>query len=245
MLNNSQEWFKSWFDTEYYHILYKNRDQAEAQNFIDRLIKYLNVKSEIKLLDLACGKGRHSIHLASKGFNVLGIDLSENSIQFAKQYETSNLKFEVKDMRENLGFESFDYIFNLFTSFGYFEKPSDNLLVLNSIHKALKPNGIAVIDYFNADLAISTLPHSEQKEIDGIQFSISKFLENHKIIKKIIVNDFGHQEEYFEKVSAFTHSNFVEMFKQTGFQIIEKFQNYTLNNQTEENSRAIYIIRKI
>ncbi len=60
-MNKKTEWFASWFDTSYYHILYKHRDDSEAQEFIRNLVSFLNIKKENRLLDLACGKGRHSI----------------------------------------------------------------------------------------------------------------------------------------------------------------------------------------
>ncbi len=74
-------WFKDWFNSPYYHQLYFNRDEKEAAAFIDKLINYLQPAPNASMLDVACGKGRHSIHLAEKGFDVTGIDLSEDSIK--------------------------------------------------------------------------------------------------------------------------------------------------------------------
>jgi len=54
----TENWYASWFDTPYYHILYKDRDYDEAQAFMDNLTHYLNLPEESKILDLACGKGR-------------------------------------------------------------------------------------------------------------------------------------------------------------------------------------------
>jgi 2-polyprenyl-3-methyl-5-hydroxy-6-metoxy-1,4-benzoquinol methylase len=76
-------WFKDWFNSPYYHQLYFNRDDKEAAAFIDKLINYLKPVPGSYMLDVACGKGRHSIQLASKGFDVTGIDLSDDSINEA------------------------------------------------------------------------------------------------------------------------------------------------------------------
>ena len=127
MLKEKNTWYASWFDTPYYHILYKDRDHEEAQLFIDNLNQYLNIAEDAKVLDLACGRGRHSIYLNKLGHNVIGADLSANSINYAKQYENENLKFVVHDMREPF-VEKFDTILNLFTSFGYFPNEKDNSL---------------------------------------------------------------------------------------------------------------------
>src|SRR5688572_19479368 len=92
-------WFKDWFNSPYYHQLYFQRDDAEAAAFIDKLIDHLQPSPRSMMLDVACGKGRHSIQLASKGYFVTGIDLSEDSIIEAKKFETDNLEFFVHDMR--------------------------------------------------------------------------------------------------------------------------------------------------
>ena len=82
-MNTSKDWFASWFDTTYYHILYKHRDQKEARLFMANLVAFLGLKRHDKILDLACGKGRHSLFLNSLGFDVVGADLSQNSVDHA------------------------------------------------------------------------------------------------------------------------------------------------------------------
>ena len=75
-----KHWYSSWFDTPFYHILYKDRDDKEAQSFMDALTYYLNISQNSTILDLACGKGRHSLYLNSIGYDVTGLDLSKQSI---------------------------------------------------------------------------------------------------------------------------------------------------------------------
>ena len=82
-------WFEDWFNTPYYHILYKDRDYKEAENFISNLTKELKLPTDSSIIDLACGKGRHSVFLNQLGFEVLGVDLSEESILHNKQFENS------------------------------------------------------------------------------------------------------------------------------------------------------------
>ena len=117
-----KSWYEEWFDSPYYHLLYQDRDEDEAQLFIHALAHKLRIPPEAKILDAACGKGRHSKTLAKYGFRVTGIDLSANNIAAARKYECANaLHFEVwryaaRFYREN----EFDYVLNLFSSFGYF-----------------------------------------------------------------------------------------------------------------------------
>ena len=156
----SENWYASWFDTPYYHILYKDRNYREAQIFMDNLTHYLNLPEKAKVLDLACGKGRHSIYLNQLGYDVIGADLSENSIAEANKNANETLHFVVHDKREPFD-QKFDAIFNLFTSFGYFEKEEDDIKTLMAIKESLSEYGFAVIDFMNAQQVIDSL---------GVQF---------------------------------------------------------------------------
>ena len=85
-MKDSKAWFESWFDSPYYHILYKDRDMKEAEEFIDHLMDRLHLPSGSKILDMGCGKGRHSVYLNRKGYNITGIDLSKENIAYCKQF---------------------------------------------------------------------------------------------------------------------------------------------------------------
>ena len=129
MNSDITQWYASWFNTPYYHILYRDRDHAEARTFMDKLTHHLGLSRESHILDLACGRGRHSLYLNSIGFEVTGVDLSEESIAYAKQFENDRLHFDIHDMCKPYS-KKFDAVFNLFTSFGYFENDADNLLLV-------------------------------------------------------------------------------------------------------------------
>src|SRR4026208_1793194 len=89
----SPSWFKSWFDSSFYHQLYAHRSETEAQRFMDNLIPLLEPSTRAKMLDLGCGAGRHSKYLASKGFSVTGLDLAGSSIRQAQQSSGDDLQF--------------------------------------------------------------------------------------------------------------------------------------------------------
>ena len=91
------DWFTDWFNTSYYHTLYKNRNDDDAQLFMRNITEFLQLSKTSYIHDLPCGKGRHSIYLNSLGYHVTGSDLSENSILSAKQFENDSLHFKVKD----------------------------------------------------------------------------------------------------------------------------------------------------
>ena len=142
------DWFKTWFDSEYYHLLYKDRDHTEAEEFINNIYQYLNPNPNDTVLDLACGKGRHCIYLNRMGAAVEGCDYSENSINYAKQFENDRLRFYTHDMRNRLP-KTYDYIFNLFTSFGYFKFIEEHQITLQNIFNGLNDKGLFIFDFMN------------------------------------------------------------------------------------------------
>ena len=237
------QWFASWFDTSYYHILYKDRDYAEAQHFMDNLTEYLNLPENAKILDLACGKGRHSIYLNSLGYDVVGADLSENSIKEASKFTNETLHFEVHDMRETCQ-EKYDAIFNLFTSFGYFEDDADNLTTLKAIHNSLTETGFACIDFMNVDYVIENLVPNEIKIVDGIDFHINRYVKDNHIFKEITFDADGKNHHYTEKVQALRLEDFEQMMEEAGIYLLDVFGNYKLQKFYKNQSERLIMIFK-
>ena len=240
---NSENWFSTWFDTPYYHILYKNRNDEEAQTFMDNITHYLNMPENGTILDLACGKGRHSIYLNKLGYQVTGVDLSENSIAIAQESSNETLQFKTHDMREPMN-ETYDAVFNLFTSFGYFDTHEDNIKTLKAIKESINEYGFGVIDFFNADFIIENLVAEETKEIDGITFHIKRSVENKKIIKEIRFEDKGESFFFTEKVSAFTLADFEEMMEEAGIYLLEIFGDYKLRKFYKSQSERLILLFK-
>jgi SAM-dependent methyltransferase len=240
---NSENWFSTWFDSPYYHILYKNRNEEEAQVFMDNITHYLNMPENGTILDLACGKGRHSIYLNKLGYQVTGVDLSENSIAIANESSNETLQFKTHDMREPMN-ETYDAVFNLFTSFGYFDTFEDNIKTLKAIKDSINEYGFGVIDFFNTDFIIENLVAEETKEIDGITFNIKRFVENKKIIKEIRFEDKGESFFFSEKVSAFTLSDFEAMLEDAGIYLLEIFGDYKLRKFYKTQSERLIMIFK-
>lgn len=242
-------WFETWFDTPYYHILYKDRDFAEAENFITLLINYLNISKDSKIIDLACGKGRHSVFLNKMGYQVLGLDLSQQSIEHNKKFENSDLKFEVHDMRAEIfpliSSEKADAVLNLFTSFGYFEDENDDRKVFQSISNVLKENGYFVLDFLNAKWVENTLNKEETTTKEGIDFTIKKKIEDQHIIKDITFNNAGKEYHFFEKVKLHTLEEINNYAEEFGFERVQIFGDYYLNEFDLENSpRCINVFKK-
>lgn len=236
-------WYKDWFNSKYYHILYKDRNDYEANNFIKNIVSNLQVKNSSRVLDLACGKGRHSVQLKKYYTQVVGVDLSEESIRYAiSNYANEKLDFFVADMRTYNSEIKYDAIFNLFTSFGYFSDTDDNIKVLSSCNKLLSNKGILVIDFLNAAKVKNTFIKTEEKIIDNINFKIRRKIENDCIIKNISFNVENKEFSFNERVQLITRELFFELLKKTDFEIKNIFGSYDLDPYEDQSSDRLIIV---
>ncbi len=241
-------WFNSWFNSPYYYQLYFQRDYAEAALFIDKLIEHLKPPLGSRMLDVACGKGRHSIQLASKGFDVTGIDIAEESIMEAKEHESDSLHFFVHDMRLPFSINYFDYAYNFFTSFGYFRTRREHDNSIRTIAQSIKTGGTFVMDYLNVHYAEDHFVHKSEKQVDDVTYFITKWYDETHFYKKIIIEDEQLEEplEFIEKVAKFNLGDFTDMFSYQGLQIQEVYGDYYFNSyDLKKSPRLIMIAKKI
>jgi SAM-dependent methyltransferase len=242
---NNDEWFATWFDSPYYPMLYRHRNEDEALLALTNLHHFLKLSEGATVLDLGCGQGRHSRTLHNLGYSVVGIDLSPASIAFARELATPGQRFEVQDMRSFEDPVRFNAVFNLFTSFGYFNSNAENRNVLLRIAAHLKDNGFLVLDYLNAH---PLLDHQEQKQtiqVDNVQFRTTKTRQENAIVKQIEVHDNGEVYHFRESVQLLTHDDLALLLSQTGFKVVDIFGNYDLHPyQPELSDRCLIIARK-
>lgn len=239
-------WFENWFGSPYYKLLYQNRDEQEAQNFVEKLLHYLQPPAGCRMLDIACGEGRFARQLASHGFDVTGIDISAASIMAAKEQEAEHLSFFVHDMRFPFYINYFDYAFNFFTSFGYFAHNRDNALAAKAFTAGLKAGGVLVIDYLNRDFVVANLVEEETILRGNTSFHIQRKFERNHIVKNITVsNPDGTTVSFRESVSAFTAADFDHLLQPCGMQLIATFGDYRLGAYNAASSpRLIMVYRK-
>jgi SAM-dependent methyltransferase len=241
MQKDIENWYASWFNTPFYHILYKDRNEKEARFFMDGLTTFLNLPLGSEILDLACGKGRHARYLNELGFDVTGVDLSPESIAYAKRFENRTLHFEEHDMCLPYP-KKFDAVFNLFTSFGYFDSEEDNLRTIRSIREELKPTGYGVIDFMNVETVKKNMVPEELKCIDGIKFKIEKYIEHGHIIKNISFDHRGKEYFFTERVKALELEDFKNYFQEANVTIRHLFGDYELNPFHKEVSERLILI---
>jgi len=240
-MDNQNAWFKEWFDTSYYHKLYDHRNEEEAESFITLLSDFLKLLKGCQVLDLPCGRGRHAVFLEQLGYRVTGADLSANSIKYAKKFENESLGFIVHDMRKTLN-NQYDAIFNLFTSFGYFEDDSVNIEVLKNFKKALKSGGILVIDFLNIFKINQSLVSAEEVIKENITFHISRENKDGFLVKNIDFIDGNRPYHFEEKVRSFSQSDFEKMAKLAGLEIIHAFGDYQLSPFEKNTSDRLILL---
>ncbi len=244
-MSENTSWYKSWFDTPYYHILYRHRDDNEAQVFIKNCINELEPQQNSHILDLACGRGRHAKFLNKLGFEVTGIDLSESNISFAKDHHCSaNLHFEVGDMRQPYGKNRFDYIFNLFTSFGYFDSWDDDLQALKMMKQALKPVGTLVLDFMNVNKVKMGLVKEEVRIVKDIEFHIERFMRNGMVVKQIRFFADGVNNEYEEQVQLLNREDFQLLLTEAGFEIVAIYGDFDLSEFNARDSERLILFAR-
>jgi SAM-dependent methyltransferase len=239
-----KEWYRNWFDSPYYDLLYKERNQEEADMFIHNLVRHLSPPEHSIMLDLACGKGRYSIALNRMGYNVTGTDLSQRKITAAKEHENDELSFLVQDMRMPLETNKYDYVFNLFTSFGYFDSEEENKTVLANVYNSLKKGGIFVLDYMNGEKAAKYLLEHENCTIEGVNFSIDRYVKNNLIVKDIKIVDGTEECNFSEIITIFSEAKLKGDMQSCGFKILETFGDYQLDEFDPVNSDRLIIISK-
>jgi cyclopropane fatty-acyl-phospholipid synthase-like methyltransferase len=208
------------------------------------LSKSFNPAPGSAMIDVGCGKGRHSKYLASKGFRLTGMDLSVSSINEAKKFSSPSLEFIQQDMRARFGKEQYDYVLSFFTSFGYFRNEEENHTVIRNMSEALKPNGRLVLDYLNVAYSEERLVAREEKEIDGTFFSIRRWTDASHFYKEIKITGDALSEPliYTEKVSKFSLEHFEYMFALQDLEIEKVYGDYNLNPYDQKESPRLIVI---
>jgi|TARA_B100000497_G_scaffold127895_1_gene171625 SAM-dependent methyltransferase len=240
----STPWYAHWFNTPYYHDLYKHRDDHEALRFIKELCTKLHVKNGESALDMACGRGRHARVLSELGLRTVGVDLSPESIDYARQFEHKHLRFEVGNMLKELPLGPFDWVMNLFTSFGYFEDDTSHELAIKNMANTLKPNGRLVMDFMNTGKITENLIPDDVVHTDMATYQITRKIEKGYIVKNISVNHNSNISKFEERVRAFSANDFKNMLEKAGLDVVEIAGDYDLSSYSEKSSNRMVIIAK-
>lgn len=237
-------WYEEWFDTEAYELVYKGRDESDAEPLVDLVEALADPAPGVRILDVACGRGRHARILARRGYDVTGFDLSRRALEVARvraEEEGLDIAFERGDMREPIAQSAFDGAVNLFTSFGYFETDEEHEQALRQIARALKPNGWFVQDYLNPPHARETLIRQDRRSENGLEIEQHRWIEDGRLEKEIRLNRDGRSKTFLESVRLFGREDFERMYREAGLELIETRGSYEGDPYRERTSPRLIL----
>ena len=210
-------WYKTFFGEDYLQI-YDFLTPERTEREVEGIVNLLAVPPGSAILDLCCGHGRHSIALAKRGYQVTGLDLSEVFLQHAHseaEAQGVQVRWVHGDMR-NIPFENeFDAVINIFTAFGYLENEDEDQIVLQQVHKALKPGGLFLLETRNRELLIRDFdPGDVFRYENGLivleerDFDLSTDICN---VKVTMIHPDGKRREYSHAARMYTLRDYVRM----------------------------------
>jgi SAM-dependent methyltransferase len=218
-------WWEELFAEDFTRSMTRLSDKQVARE-VDFIEESLGVAPGGVVLDLACGAGYHAVELASRGYGVVGYDLSVYQLALAAdvaQERNQKINFMQGDMREMAFEETFDGIYCWNTSFGYFEEEK-NLAVLQRIFKALKPGGMLLLDVANRDFAAMYSPNSLWYEGDSCvcmdDMSVD-FITGRLRVKRSVILDDGRSRECSYSIRIYSLHELGKLLHDVGFRVAE------------------------
>lgn len=223
----------SWHEDEgfwelFESILFSGQRELSAKVEVENVVALLGIKTEDHILDLCCGTGRHSLELARRGFEVVGVDRMARFIEKASHNaENANLgiNFVVGDMREYREPNRFDVVINLFGSFGYFEEPKDDRQVVNNMYASLRPGGRFLIETNGREIAAREFQERDWSERGGKLVLVErKPIENwSRIQTRWIVIDGSRRIEHIVSVRSYSSVQLASLLSDCGFVDVQVF----------------------
>ncbi len=240
-------WYQTWFDSDEYELVYKHRSEEEAIVLVETLIATLDQEPG-RLLDMGCGRGRHAIPFAKRGYDVTGVDLSKRSIESARQRarkEGVDISFLVADMRDSLFVNRFATVVNLFTAFGFFDDEYDDQKAVGAMCKALIPGGYFVQDYLNATKVRANFVPRSESETGAVHVVQERAIVGQRVEKEITISQNGERYVFNESVRLYELEDFERMYQQAGLSLIRTMGNYDGSDWHEDCPRLILISSRV
>jgi SAM-dependent methyltransferase len=232
------EWFEEWFGEEYLR-LYPHRDNAEAERAVALILATLPFTPGWRVLDVACGAGRHTRAFTSAGARCFGLDLSATLLRLARQVTDAPLiRADMRQLPIRSG--SMDLTVNLFTSFGYFEDDAQHTAALREMISTVRPGGWFVIDFLNPALVRRGLIPEETVEVSGSRIHVSRTVSpDGRYVCKSIRSSKG--RDYRERVRLFEPDQMSTMLMAAGVDLKFRFGNYDGSALVPDSARTIFL----
>lgn len=242
-----KEWFRSWFSSDQYLEVYQHRDSEDARQLLRLILRNISLHSRSFVLDAACGAGRHLIDLAGKGYYAFGFDLSMTLLLKAKveAYKKSvPINLFRADIRHIALKQKFDLVLNLFTSFGYFYTDSENFSFIKTAYDLLNNGGTYVLDYLNGKYLLKNLIPESRREMSGKTVIEKRKVDDGRVVKEITIKNDRFENSYVESVQIYSKEKIVDVFRETGFELLSVFGDYEGSTFDNENSPRLILFFK-
>ncbi len=240
-------WYKGWFDSAAYDLVYDHRDETEAKLLVDLIEREVHPAPGAHILDVGCGRGRHARIFARRGYTVTGIDLSEEAIAEARarsQAEGLDVTFERGDMRDPYCDGCMEGVVNLFTTFGYFATDAENQRALKAMTQALHRDGWFFQDFLNASEVAENMVPTTTRTVKGVEIKQHRWIENDRIKKEITLQHNGITKTYHESVRLYTLDDLREMYENVGLDLKETYGSYDGTPFDSNSPRLLLYARK-
>lgn len=248
----SSEWFEKWFSSKYYLELYSHRDEEDARWIINLMQRNIPFSTRSRVLDIACGAGRHSIELARRGFDVTGFDLSPFLISEARKALKQSkekgllLKLQIKDMRHFDYKGKFDIAMNIFSSFGYFEDDHTNFSVFENAASSLRQGGYFMFDYLNRDYLLKNIVPASSQSKGKYKITQKRRVSGDYVHKEIIIKDGKFSASFEERLKLYSPDEIKKSLRLFGFEVDKTFGDYFGNRFVrKESQRFIAFAKKL
>lgn len=222
-------WYREWFG-DAYAALYPHRDEEEARRAVALLRELCPAGPGTRVLDLACGGGRHLVPLRSAGWRPTGVDLSRELLARARRRTRGTVRLVRGDMRRlPLSDGAFGLVAQFFTSFGYFDDPGDDRRALREVRRVLRPGGHHFLDFLHADHVRRTLVPEDVVEVDGRTVRQVRTLEDGAVSKRIEIEPGGPDgpdRVYRERVRLYEPDELEAMMDDAGLPVVERRGDY-------------------
>jgi len=231
-------WYETAFRKEYLDVYYR-RDEESAKEEAAFTADALGLPGSCRVLDVACGSGRHARALAGMGYEVVGVDLSRDLLALA-----TDVRCVRADMRALPFAGSFDAATSFFTSFGYFDD-AGNRATLASVAAALRPGGAYLLDFLNATAVRLFLVPENEEERDGRTYRFKRRIENDRIEKDVVIEEDGVTLSYTESVRLYNHHELLNLLRENGLNPIASYGAFDGRDYTTEAPRCIVVARRV
>lgn len=252
MATQGSSWYVDFFRNDYLNVYGHTFTQARAEKEAGFVAAVLELKPGARVLDLCCGQGRHSVQLAKRGFRVTSLDLNSEYLELAERAAADAkvaLETVAADMRE-IPFENhFDAIVNMYSSFGYLESEAEDLKVLESAVKALRPGGQLLLDMLNREWAVDNYIQNDwHSGTDGTLYVERRDLDlatSRMHVHFIVVGPEGSRRESIGHIiRLYTLTEMIRLLQRVGLSLTKVFGGFDSEAYAIGTRRMIIAARK-